>query len=101
MKHISELHTILSKFLNWHKSRLDCFTRMLLALFVVRTINLSEISSVLASDSNENSRYKRCKRFFAQFEINVDVIARWVFQLFFSDSKELYLSAIQGKLVLG
>ncbi|BCA93770.1 hypothetical protein TUM19329_01310 [Legionella antarctica] len=42
MKYISELSGILSEQLNWHKSRIDCFAQMLLALFMVRSINLSE-----------------------------------------------------------
>ncbi len=44
MKRISELQDILSENLSWNKARLDCFVKMLLALFVVRTVNLSEIA---------------------------------------------------------
>ena len=44
MDKTSELQGMLGKFLFWNKARLDCFTRMLLALFVGRTVNLSEIA---------------------------------------------------------
>ncbi len=44
MKYIRELRDILGQQLNWHKSRLDCFTQILLALFIVRSVNLSEIA---------------------------------------------------------
>jgi hypothetical protein len=44
MKYVSELVEILGQHLEWHKSRRDCFAQMLLALFMVRTVNLSENS---------------------------------------------------------
>jgi hypothetical protein len=37
MDKINELKRILGENLVWNKARLDCFVRMLLALFVVRT----------------------------------------------------------------
>lgn len=92
MKQFSELNKILGDFLNWHKSRLDCFTRMLFALFAVRTINLREIAVGFSSNAEIDSRHKRCKRFFAKFTINFDVIARWIFTLFFCDIKKLYIT---------
>ena len=45
MKHISELRTILSHFFDWHKCRLDCLGQIIQALFVVRTINLTQVAS--------------------------------------------------------
>ncbi len=47
MNKISELKRILGENLPWNKARLDCFALMLLALFVVRTVNLSEIAGLL------------------------------------------------------
>lgn len=49
MDKINELKRILSENLPWNKARLDCFVRMLLALFVVRTVNLSEIAVAFTS----------------------------------------------------
>jgi hypothetical protein len=65
---------------------------MLFALFAVRTINLREIAVGFSSNAEIDSRHKRCKRFFAKFTINFDVIARWIFTLFFSDIKKLYIT---------
>ena len=65
---------------------------MLLALFVVRTINLREIANVFTSDAEVNSRYKRCNRFFAGFKIHFNLISKWIFRLFFSDSQKFYLT---------
>ena len=93
MKYISELSEILSQQLNWHKSRMNCFTQMLLALFVVRSVNLSEIA--VAMDGNRasiDSRYKRIYRFFSQFELDFTWIARCIYFLFFDKNHKVYLA---------
>lgn len=92
MDKISELKKILNENLTWNKARLDCFVRMLLALFVVRTVNLSEIAVAFSSKATVNSRYKRLQRFFAKFKIDYTIIARFIFKLFFSDTQKVYLT---------
>lgn len=92
MNKISELKSILGENLNWNKARLDCFVRMLLALFVVRTVNLSEIAVVFSSKANINSRYKRLQRFFAKFKIDYNIIACFIFKLFFSKYQKVFLT---------
>jgi hypothetical protein len=92
MKHISELNKILGQSFHWRKPRLDCFTHMLLALFAVRTINLREIATAFSSTVPIDSRYKRCKRFFGQFKIDMDMIAQWIFNLFFPGSQTFYIT---------
>ena len=91
MKQISELKCILSEYLPWNKARLDCFTRMLLALFVTRTVNLSEMAVAMISRTEISSRYKRLQRFFRYFQIDYDLIAQFIFNLFFS-GKQIYLT---------
>jgi hypothetical protein len=90
-KKISELTQILSHHFSWNKSRLDCLVRLLLALFAVRTVNLSEIAVAFTSKAEVSSRYKRLHRFFKQFTLDYTVIARWVFWLF-SSGKKFYLT---------
>ncbi len=92
MDKISELASILSDSLNWNKARLDCFVRMLLALFAVRTVNLSEIAVGFASKAQVTSRYKRLQRFFRLFQIDYSLIAKLVFGLFFIADKKIYLT---------
>ncbi|WP_233590637.1 hypothetical protein [Legionella qingyii] len=59
MKYINELSRILNQRLNWQKSRIGCFAQMLLALFVVRGVNLSEIAMAINGDKARlESRYK-------------------------------------------
>lgn len=50
MKDISGLADSLKGYLGWNKARMNCFVHMLLGLFAVRTINLTEIA--LAMDGN-------------------------------------------------
>ncbi len=92
MKNISELKYILGDFLDWNNARLTCFTRALVALFAVRTVNLCEIAIAFSSQALVTLRYQRLKRFFAQFRIDQAVLARWVFALFFSHAEKLYLT---------
>lgn len=91
MDRVSELMEILGQNLSMNKARLDCFARMLLALFAVRTINLSEIAVAFRSKANVSSRYKRVVRFFSGAPLDFDQIARWIFKLFVTDRK-IYLS---------
>ncbi|RJT47007.1 transposase, partial [Legionella taurinensis] len=93
MKYISELSGILSQRLNWHKSRIDCFAQMLLALFMVRSVNLSEIAVAMDGDrASIDSRYKRVYRFFSKFEVDFTWIARWIYSLFFNKAHKVYLA---------
>ena len=92
MDKINELKRILGENLVWNKARLDYFVRMLIALFAVRTVNLSEIAVAFSSKAEKNSRYKRLQRFFAQFKMDYTLIARLIFRLFFSDTQKVYLT---------
>jgi len=82
MKHISELRTILFHFFDWHKCRLDCLGQIIQALFVVRTINLTQIASAFKSGVKEESSYRRICRFFTGFTFDMSRIVILVFQLF-------------------
>lgn len=90
MNKISELKRILNKNFAWNKSRTDCFARMLLSLFSVRTVNLSEMAVAFASKATVDSRYKRLQRFFRYFKIDYEMLAKWVFHLFVN-KKKIYL----------
>lgn len=91
MNRVNELKTILSKNFNWNKARLDCFCRALLALYKVRTVNLSELAVGFESKAHVDSRYKRLVRFFRQFEFNYEQLAYWVVEQFFASQSKLTL----------
>ncbi len=91
MDKINELKAILGKNFTWNKARLDCFVRMLLAMFKVRTVNLSEMAVAFSSKASVDSRYKRLYRFFSQFKMDYDDCAKWLFQQFVLPEK-IYLT---------
>lgn len=92
MNKASELQRILEEKLDWNKARLDCFVRMLIALFAVRSVNLSEIAVGFPSKTEVSSRYKRLQRFFAKFHMDYTIISRFIFKLFFSNTQKIYLT---------
>lgn len=93
MTYISELSGILSEQLDWHKSRIDCLAQMLLALFIVRSVNLSEIAVAIdGGKASIDSRYKRIYRFFSKFELDFTCIARWIYALFFNKERKIYIA---------
>lgn len=91
MDQISELKGILEKVFLWNKARLDCFCQLLRALWITRTVNLSEMALAMASKAEVASRYKRLQRFFSGFRIDYDVIAAVIFNWFFQ-GKKIYLT---------
>ena len=91
MRHLSELQTTLSHFFDWHKSRLDCLGQILHALFIVRTINLTQIASAFQTEVKEESSYRRICRFFTNFSIDLSSIVLLVLRLFPLDDKSILI----------
>jgi len=79
---INELSTILKGYFKWNKARVDCLSRLLIAIIKVKTVNLVALSSGFNSAAKPASRYKRIKRFFRQAPFQSTEIAQWVLQLF-------------------
>jgi len=63
MDHLIELSAILQLFFMWNKSRCDCLSQIIIALFTVRTVNISNISESFVSTAKAESSYKRIIRF--------------------------------------
>lgn len=91
MDKVSGLKKSLSKYFDWNKARLDCFARIILSLFVVRTVNLKEIALGMPSKCQIDSRYRRLQRFFGQFKWDYCLLARWLFRWFFAKDQKVYL----------
>ena len=91
MDKVNELKGILKECFNWNKARLDCFARMLLALYTVRTVNLKEIADGFSGRADKESRYRRLKRFFAEFDFDFTLLAKFIFKWFFPSSSGVYL----------
>lgn len=92
MEHISELRDSLNGYFDWNKARISCFVKMLLALMVTRTINLSKLACIFPSGTQKSSHYRRLQRFFAKFTIDYDQIAGFIFYLFFIGNGQWYLT---------
>jgi hypothetical protein len=67
MRHISELEKTLSHFLDWNKARISFLIQVLQALFLVRTVNLTQVAQAFSSSAKEASVYRRIQRFFKDF----------------------------------
>ena len=66
----------LASILPWNRARLKFLARFLLALLTVRTVNLSEVATALASTAKRESRYKQWQRFFAHFDLCQERLSR-------------------------
>ena len=82
MKQISELEKTLSQFLNWNKARLSCLIQILHALFIVRTVNLTQIAEAFQGPVKGNSNYRRIQRFFKDFSFDMSFIVVLVCKFF-------------------
>src|SRR5690242_19056097 len=74
MRKISELETTLTHFLDWNKARVSFLIQVLQALFIVRTVNLTQIAQAFCSSAKEESVYRRIQRFFGGFSFDMSFI---------------------------
>jgi hypothetical protein len=74
MRKISELETTLTHFLDWNKTRVSFLIQILHALFIVRTVNLTQIAQAFHSPAKEESVYRRIQRFFGGFSFDMSFI---------------------------
>ena len=66
MTDIRSLERTLLDNLPWNKARIKFVARFLLALYAMRTINLSSLATAFSGRAKEESNYKRLQRFAAQ-----------------------------------
>lgn len=89
---IGKLKEQLSKTINWNKSRIDFLAKFLIALFVAKTVNLSEIASVFIGTAKESSNYKRLQRFFRSYSIKHSEIVTLLMSFFSLENCKLKLA---------
>ena len=78
MTHITQLKDVLSTHLPWHGARLNFLAMFFVALINVKTVNFAEIATALNPNAKIGSNHRRLQRFFADFEVDYDVIAKLV-----------------------
>ncbi len=82
MKQIDKLRGVLSKYLNWNKARLTCFCQMVFTLFMVRSVNLTQIATAFQGKVNLDSHYKRLQRFFREFKFDMTCVFGIILHMF-------------------
>ena len=75
MNHVNLLRQTLKPYLKWHGARLSFLALFLIALFRVKTVNLSELSTGFLGQAKTNSHYKRLQRFLREFDLDYYAIA--------------------------
>ena len=76
MADLNPLKEALAQHLQWHGARLAFLSMFLVALFKVRTVNLAEIATALNPHAKVDSNYRRLQRFFADFQLDYDLMAQ-------------------------
>ena len=70
----NQLNEILSP-TGWHGARIKLFSRLICALIKLQTISYIKLSEGLGGKAKIESNLRRIQRFFAEFDLNLDVIS--------------------------
>lgn len=81
MADIRSLEQTLFDNLAWNRARIKFAARFLLALYAVRTVNLSILATAFSGRAKEESNYKRLQRFLREFEMPYAEVAQFVVKL--------------------
>jgi Transposase DDE domain len=81
MTDIRSLERTLLDNLPWNKARIKFVARFLLALYAMRTINLSILATAFSGHAKEESNYKRLQRFLREFEMPYAELALFIVKL--------------------
>jgi len=101
MEQISAPRKSLNGYFGWSKARMACFVQMLLALMLTRTVNLNKLACVFMSEATQLSSYRRMQRFFAQFKLEYDRLAGFIFRLFFVPGGQMAFNDGSYQLAMG
>lgn len=81
MNQLNLLRDKLKPLLGWHGARLNFLALFLIALIRVRTVNLVELATGFRSEALTESSYKRLQRFFRNYKLDNELIARAIVEL--------------------
>src|SRR5262249_3949142 len=81
MTDIRSLEQTLLDNLPWNKARIKFVARFLLALYAMRTVNLSILATAFSGTAKEESNYKRLQRFLRGFEMPYAQLALFLVKL--------------------
>ena len=77
----NDLFVFLNNELNWHLARIKFFGLMICALCQTQTVNFQKLAVCLDSRAKIDSNMRRIQRFFAEFDIDFDLISGLIFKL--------------------
>lgn len=69
-------------FHDWTLSRLKRLVQFVLAITMVKTVNLVQVSTAFRGSAKQASHYKGINRFMAQFSVPLAAVARFVVSVF-------------------
>jgi hypothetical protein len=78
MNHAHKLEDVFQAELKWNKARIKFFVLFITALIIVRTVNLTQIALGLNAFVLIESNYRRIQRFFSDFTVDFDLIAKLI-----------------------
>ncbi len=81
MADLRSLERTLGENVTWNKARRNFLAKFVVALVQVKTISLTQISSVMSGRAKQDSHYKRCQRFLRFFDLPFAEVARLVIKL--------------------
>jgi hypothetical protein len=81
MHQITLIRQTLQPYLGWHGARLSFLTLFIVALFRVKTVNLSELAVAFVGKAKTQSHLKRLQRFLSDFELDYLSLAKLVVAL--------------------
>jgi hypothetical protein len=81
MNNVNLLRQTLKPHLKWHGARLSFLALFLIALFRVKTVNLSDLSTGFMGKAKAESNYKRLQRFLREFDLDYYVLAKLVIEM--------------------
>ncbi len=99
MNHVNVLRQTLKPHLQWHGARLSFLALFLIALFRVKTVNLTQLSIGFLGNAKTKSNYKRLQRFLRYFDLDYYALAKLVITMM--EIPEPWVLSIGDKLRVG
>ena len=78
MKNTDSLINNLKCLLPWHPARIEIMAILMTGMIQIRSVNLKNIARTMPGSTLIDSRYKRLKRFFSDFNFSQETIARLI-----------------------
>ena len=81
MVEVDMLLPVFMEVLTWNRARINFLANFLIALLKVKKVNFVEIATAFSGKAKKEAKYRRIKRFFSSFVVDVFVIAKLIIQL--------------------